>query len=121
VELPSFAQSLRQYGSNALAGLSRAFTGRAASEVPKRTVLAQLVVTLSPAFFILALLGATYHAATAPAAKTDTAGLIEAGGAVAADASEAEQASGLIGAPEAEEADKPQEAAPPAAAGEDKK
>src|SRR5437879_5373616 len=38
VALPSFAQSLRQYSSNALAGLSRAFTGRAAVDVPKRTV-----------------------------------------------------------------------------------
>src|SRR3979490_1660019 len=40
VALPGFAQSLRQYGGNALGGLSRAFTGRAgAVEVPKRTVL----------------------------------------------------------------------------------
>src|SRR5207248_144320 len=31
VPLPTFAQSLRQYGSNAFAGLTRAFTGRAAS------------------------------------------------------------------------------------------
>ena len=39
--------------------------------------------------------------------KTDTAGLIEAGGAIAADASESEQSSGLIGAeePPAEEAE----------------
>jgi len=89
--------------------------------VPKRTVLAQLVVTLSPALLILALLGATYHGATAPEAKTDTAGLIEAGGAVAADASESEQSSGLIGAPDAEEEEKPQELAPPPGAEEDKK
>ena len=116
VALPGFAQSLRQYSSNALAGLSRAFTGRAAVPVPKRTVLSQLVVSLSPALFILFLLGVTYHVATAPEARTDTAGLIEAGGAVAADASEAEQSSGLIGAPEEEE--KPQE---PTGAGEDKK
>jgi TRAP-type mannitol/chloroaromatic compound transport system permease large subunit len=68
--------------------------------VEKRTVLAQLVVTLSPALFILALLAVTYNGATAPEAKTDTAGLIEAGGAIAADASESEQSSGLIGAEE---------------------
>src|SRR6266850_2588835 len=121
VALPTFAQSLRQYGSNALAGLSRAFTGRAAAvDVPKRTVLGQLAVTLSPALFILAILGATYHAATSPEAKTDTAGLIEAGGAIAADASESEQSSGLIGAPGAEEEEKPQELAPPPGAAEDK-
>ena len=120
VELPSYAQALRQYGGNALAGLSRAFTGRAAPGVGKRTVLAQLVVTLSPALFILAILGATYHSATSPEAKTDTAGLIEAGGAIAADASESEQSSGLIGAPEAEEENKPQEVAPPPQAEEKK-
>jgi TRAP-type mannitol/chloroaromatic compound transport system permease large subunit len=101
VALPGFAQSLRQQGSNALAGLSRAFSGRAAAVgVEKRTVLAQLVVTLSPGLFILALLAVTYNAATAPEAKTDTAGLIEAGGAIAADASESEQSAGLIGAEE---------------------
>src|SRR5438093_3249607 len=120
VPLPSFAQSLRQYGSNALAGLSRAFTGRVAAEVPKRTVLGQLVVTLSPALFILFIVGVTYQVATAPEARTDTAGLIEAGGAVAADASESEQSSGLIGAPGAEEEEKPQELAPPPAAEEKK-
>jgi TRAP-type mannitol/chloroaromatic compound transport system permease large subunit len=120
VELPSYAQALRQYGSNALAALSRAFTGRAAVDVPKRTVLGQLVVSLSPALFILAILGATYHSATSPEAKTDTAGLIEAGGAIAADASESEQSRGLIGAPEAEEEEKPQELAPPPQAEEKK-
>ncbi|HEX9396750.1 MAG TPA: TRAP transporter large permease subunit [Burkholderiales bacterium] len=109
VALPGFAQSLRQYSGNALAGLSRAFSGRAAAVgVEKRTVLGQLVVTLSPALFILFLLGVTFQVATAPEVKTDTAGLIEAGGAIAADASEAEQSSGLIGAeePPAEEAKK---------------
>src|SRR5437763_16747926 len=56
VALPSFAQSLLQHGRNALAGLSRAFAGRAASvEVSKRTVLSQLIVTLSPALIIIAL------------------------------------------------------------------
>jgi TRAP-type mannitol/chloroaromatic compound transport system permease large subunit len=114
VALPSFAQSLRQYGSNALAGLSRAFTGRAAVEVPKRTLLAQLAVTLSPALFILCVLGVTYQAAIAPEARTDTAGLIEAGGAIATDASESQQSSGLLGAPGAEEAEKPQQLAPAA-------
>src|SRR5438477_7577671 len=121
VPLPGFAQSLRQYGSNALAGLSRAFTGRVAAEVPHRTVLGPLGVSLSPALFILFLLGVTYQVATAPQTRADTAGLIEAGGAVAADASESEQASGLIGAPGAEEEEKPQELAPPSGAEEEKK
>jgi TRAP-type mannitol/chloroaromatic compound transport system permease large subunit len=114
VALPVFAQSLRQYSGNALAGLSRAFTGRAgAVDVAKRTVLAQLVVTLSPALFIVAVVGVSYSAATAPEAKTDTAGLIEAGGAIAADASESEQSSGLIGAEEPLAAEEKKEAAKP--------
>jgi TRAP-type mannitol/chloroaromatic compound transport system permease large subunit len=100
VPLPTFAQSLRQYSSNALAGLSRAFTGRAAAAVPQRTVLAQLIVTLSPALFILFVLGVTYYSATAPEAKADTAGLVEAGGAIAADARESEESRGLVGAEE---------------------
>src|SRR4051812_36045396 len=117
VELPGFAQSLRQYGGNALGGLSRAFTGRAAAVgVERRTILAQLVVTLSPALFILFVLGVTYSAATAPEAKTDTAGLIEAGGAIAADASDSEQSSGLIGAEEPLAEEEKKETAKPEAA-----
>src|SRR5215212_571571 len=47
VELPTFAKSLRQNSRNAFMGLWSAITGRDAG-VPKRTVLAQLAVTLSP-------------------------------------------------------------------------
>ena len=116
VALPTFAQSLRQYSSNAFAGLSRAFTGRAAAvAVPKRTVLAQLVVTLSPALFIIAVLGATYHAATAPEAKVDTSGLLEAGGGIATDPSEPVQSSGLLGAEEPAADEEKKEAAKPEA------
>jgi TRAP-type mannitol/chloroaromatic compound transport system permease large subunit len=73
--------------------------------------------------FILFVLGVTYNAATAPEVKADTAGLIEAGGAVAADASESEQSSGLIGAeepPGEEEKKEPAkpEASPPSAQAE---
>jgi TRAP-type mannitol/chloroaromatic compound transport system permease large subunit len=114
VALPGFAQSLQQYSGNALAGLSRAFTGRAgAVAVEKRTVLAQLVVSLSPALFILFVLGFTYNAATTREVKTDTAGLIEAGGAIAADASESEQSSGLIGAEEPPAEEEKKETAKP--------
>ena len=49
-----------------------------------------------------------------------TAGLVEAGGAIAADASQSEQSSGLIGAPDAEEENKPGELAPPPGAQEEK-
>jgi len=102
VELPPFAQTLASRGRNALVGLWRAATGNSAG-VAKRTVLAQLFVTLVPALFIAALLGATYRVATAPEVEASTAGLIEAGGLVAAPEPEREASTGLIGAPAAEQ------------------
>jgi TRAP-type mannitol/chloroaromatic compound transport system permease large subunit len=114
VPLPPYAQALAPRRRNALAGLGRALFGSEAA-VAKRTVLAQLVVSLLPALAIAGLLLVTYRIATAPQIEASAAGLIEAGGAIAADASEAEQSSGLIGAPEAEE-EQPQELAAPAGA-----
>src|SRR6266478_925301 len=102
VDLPPFARALAQYGSNALTGLWRGLTGGGVAGVPRRTVLAQLVVTLVPALFIAAILGATYRIATAPEVEASTAGLIEAGGLVAAPEPEREASTGLIGAPEPE-------------------
>ncbi len=101
VELPPWAQTLAQHGSNALTGLSRALT--AGRGVAKRTALAQLSVTLVPALFIAAVLGVTYRVATAPEVEASTAGLVEAGGLVAAPEQEREASTGLIGAPETEE------------------
>ncbi len=102
VELPPFAQTLAQRSRNALVGLWRAaIVGNAG--VAKRTVLAQLFVTLVPALFIAALLGATYRGATAPEVAASTAGLIEAGGLIAAPEPEREASSGLIGAPGVEQ------------------
>jgi TRAP-type mannitol/chloroaromatic compound transport system permease large subunit len=123
VPLPSHMQALATMGGNVLATIGRALVGRGVPGVPRRTILAQLVVTLLPALAIVAIVGATYRIATAPEVQTSTAGLIEAGGAIAADASESEQSTGLIGAPdaEAEAGDKPQELAPPVPAEEAKK
>src|SRR5438128_5511459 len=102
VELPPFAQTLAQRSRNALVGLWRAaIVGNAG--VAKRTVLAQLFVTLVPALFIAALLGATYRVATAPEVEASTAGLIEAGGLIAAPEPEREASTGLIGMQEPEE------------------
>ena len=102
VELPAFAQTLSRRGSNPLMGLSRALTGGGAG-VAKRTALAQLFVTLTPALFIVAVLGVSYRIATAPEVEASTAGLIEAGGLAQSAAEEREQSTGLIGAPETEE------------------
>jgi TRAP-type mannitol/chloroaromatic compound transport system permease large subunit len=101
VELPPFAQTLARQGSNALTGLWRALG--ASRGVAKRTVLAQLFVTLIPALFIAGLLGVTYRMTTAPEVEASTAGLIEAGGLVAAPEAESEASTGLIGAQEPEE------------------
>ena len=100
VELPPWAQTLAQQGSNALTGLAQALS--AGCGVAKRTVLGQLFVTLVPALFIAACLGATYRVATAPEVEASTAGLVESGGLVAASELEREASSGLIGTPEAE-------------------
>ena len=112
VPLPPHAQALAARGSNAINGLFRASFGRAG--VPPRTVYAQLIVTALPLLFIAGILFVTHRVATAPVVEASVAGLIEAGGAVAADASEQEQSTGLIGAPESEdekqeEEEKPQE------------
>jgi len=101
VDLPDFARTLAPQGNNALAGLWRSLT--ASGGVAKRTVLWQLFVTLVPALFIAALLGATYRVATAPEVEASTAGLIEAGGLVAAPETESEVSTGLIGAPDTED------------------
>ena len=103
VALPPMARTLAQRGSNALIGLWRALTGGGSAGVAKRTVLAQLFVTLVPALFIVAVLGVTYRIATAPEVEASTAGLIEAGGLVAAPEPEREVSTGLLGEPEAEE------------------
>jgi len=103
VELPSFAQALAPLGSNELTGLWRALT--AGGSIAKRTALGQLMVTLIPLLFIAALLGAAYRMATAPEVEASTAGLIEAGGLIAAPEPEREASTGLIGTPEAEEKD----------------
>ncbi|HEY2969284.1 MAG TPA: TRAP transporter large permease subunit [Casimicrobiaceae bacterium] len=103
VELPTFAQRLAKHGSNALIGLMRALTGNPAAGVPKQTAFAQLFVSLLPALAIAAVLAVTYRLATAPEVQASTAGLIEAGGLVAAPASERELSTELIGQPGAEE------------------
>jgi TRAP-type mannitol/chloroaromatic compound transport system permease large subunit len=98
VQLPPFARSLKHQGGNALSGLVLALTEGSAAGVAKATALRQLFVTLVPALFIAAVLGVTYRIATAPEVAASTAGLIEAGGLVAAPESERERSTGLLGA-----------------------
>jgi TRAP-type mannitol/chloroaromatic compound transport system permease large subunit len=125
IALPSFAQALAPKGRNAIAGLWRALAG--STNVTKHTAGMQFVISLLPALAIAAILGVTYYAATMPEVKTDTAGLVEAGGDIAGDVKEEEIATGLSEAPgaaqedakaaaaaaKAAEANKPQPAAEP--------
>ncbi len=103
VDLPAWAGEAARHGSNALTGLFRMATGSSRAGVPRRTALKQLVVTLLPALFIASILGAMYQMATAPEVEASTAGLIQAGGLVAAPAQERELSTGLIGAVDPEE------------------
>ncbi|MDO8680684.1 MAG: TRAP transporter large permease subunit, partial [Acidobacteriota bacterium] len=112
VPLPPLAQRLAPHHRNALTGLWRALTGGVGAGVAKHTVVGQFIVALLPAFAIVAVLGVTYQAVTAPVIEASTAGLVEAGGLVAAPVEE-QESTGLIGAPEAE-ADKSGVQEPPA-------
>ena len=64
------AQQLATRGSNALTGLWHALTGGDSAGVKKSTLLGQFFVTLVPALFIVAALGATWRLATAPEARS---------------------------------------------------
>ena len=92
VALPPFAQSLSARGKNALLGLARALAG--APGVASRTVLGQFIITLLPALLISSALLFAYNTATTPAKVDSTAGLVQAGGDVAADVKEE---TGLVG------------------------
>jgi TRAP-type mannitol/chloroaromatic compound transport system permease large subunit len=63
-------------------------------------VVSQFVISLLPALVIVAVLVLTFQMATAPVIEASTAGLVEAGGAIAADIKE--EPAGLIGQPPAE-------------------
>src|SRR5262245_61997467 len=105
VALPDFAQKLKGGGSNAFAGLWRAVRGDAGTS--RRAVWGQWTVTLLPAAFLISALALTNYAATSPAASQDTAGIIEAGGAIAADVDSGAAPAGesplAAGAPPAED------------------
>jgi len=112
VPLPPLAQTLAQRGDNALTGLFGALTGGGAG-IAKHTVFVQLFIALLPVLFIAAVLGVTWRATTAPVIEASTAGLVQAGGLVAADIKE--ESTGIIGgAPEAEEKDSAELKEPPA-------
>ncbi len=112
VALPAFAEALQLRGRNALVGLGRALAG--VPGVESRTVLAQLFISLLPALAIVGILAIFYDTATAPVEQVDTAGLVQAGGSVAADVKEeaepeGEASTGLLEPPAEATQDKPAE------------
>ena len=126
VPLPPLAQTLAQRGSNALTGLWRALTTGSGAGFAQRTVFGQFFVTLIPALFVVAVLGLSWRAATAPVVEVNTAGLVQAG----LESEEIkEETTGLAGAPDAEKeysgakepaAEGAKEVAPPSGAEEAK-
>jgi TRAP-type mannitol/chloroaromatic compound transport system permease large subunit len=103
VPLPPYAQALSRQGGNPLTVLWRGLAGSGVPGVPRRTVFGQFFITLVPTLAIAAVLVVTLRAATAPEVEASAAGLIEAGGEVAAAATSQELDTGLIGQPSAEE------------------
>jgi len=92
VPLPALSHTLAARHSNAVAGL---FGALRATSLPKREVATQLLISLLPAIFILALLVVMYVASTAPTAAVDTTGLVESGGAISSVDDKTTESSGL--------------------------
>ncbi|MCX8005154.1 MAG: TRAP transporter large permease subunit [Burkholderiaceae bacterium] len=111
VPLSAAAQALAQRGRHALVALARAFGG--AAGLSAGAIARQWAIALLPAVAIVGVLFLMHRAATAPVVQIETAGVIAAGGAVAADIDEADNtASTGVGAPPAAD-DAPQEAGAP--------
>ena len=96
VELPVLSKALAPKGSNAVRGL---WAGLRDAGLPKGAVSSQLFVSLLPALSIAALLVFMYLGATAPLVADSTAGLQQAGGAIAAEETKPEESGGLAEPP----------------------
>ncbi len=88
VPLSPRVQPLTQYGGHALTGLWRALTARRTPGVSKRNAFGHLLISAVPALAIVAMVDVTYRWVTTPDIAASTAGLVHAGGAVAADIKE---------------------------------
>src|SRR5262249_22902645 len=86
--LPPRLLPLTRYGSHALAGLWGALTARGSDGTVKRTAFSNLLVSVVPVLAIVAILDITYRWVTTPDVEASTAGLVQAGGEVAADVKE---------------------------------
>jgi TRAP-type mannitol/chloroaromatic compound transport system permease large subunit len=97
VPLPALSGDLAKRGRNAFAGLAGALGG--VSGHSKGRIFGQFFVSLLPALAIASVLTLMYAGATAPIEKASTAGLVEAGGDVAASFEEAGADTGLAEPP----------------------
>ena len=75
VTLPSFAQRLSHTGDRAVSALVRGLKGPRNADVPARTLMFQLGITLLPALVIVIFMGLIFRSVTAPPVVQDTTGL----------------------------------------------
>ncbi len=102
VALPSFAQRLSQTGDRALTALVRGLKGPRNADVPARTMVFQLGITILPALVIVAFMGLIYRTVTSPPTVQDTTGLQAMGFAGEAGGSADQASTGLAEPPAAE-------------------
>ena len=72
VALPSFAQRLSHTGDRAVTALVRGLKGPRNADVPARTLVFQLGITLLPALVIVLFMGLMFRSVTAPPTVQDT-------------------------------------------------
>ncbi len=102
VALPSFAQRLSHSGDRAVSGLVRGLKGPRNADVPARTLIFQLGITLLPALVIVLFMGLIFRSVTAPAVVQDTTGLQAMGFAGEAGGATDQASTGLAEPPPAE-------------------
>ncbi len=105
VPLPAFAQAITDAGSTrALPGLIGAIKGKRNAEVPMRTLLNHLFITLLPALTIAAFLGLAYYFLTAPPPLVVSEGVVAMGAESLGDLQEPGSEGGLSEPPKEVEA-----------------
>ena len=102
VPLPSFAQRLSHTGDRAVTALVRGLKGRRNADVPARTMVFQLGITLLPALFIVVIMALMFRTVTAPPVVQDVSGLQAMGFAGEAERSIEQSSTGLAEPPPAE-------------------
>ena len=96
IDLPPANEKMREAISHrVLPGLIGALKGSRNLGISSGTIAKQGIIALLPAITLVLFLGLTWHLATKPAAKAETAGLTQMGGGIAEESAEAAPAGGL--------------------------